>query len=200
MRITPHMAATLLSTVLLGGCAAVLHARPNPDRIAERGLASLERGDYESAIADLEWVSTHFPDRTAGRYALLALAAAELDPANPGRRPDSGAEALARFRAMDDNPPWTVPVASSLRGLALELSATADRARAAEATAARAERTARQAESRAREAARAASQARAQRESLGSRVVQLERELAVTRRQLAQSRGEVERMRRALGN
>jgi hypothetical protein len=200
MRTTPPVAGSLLIAICLAGCAAVLQAGPDPDRIAERGLAALERGDYEAARADLEWVSTYHPDRPAGRYALLALAAAELDPANPEGRPEVGAERLARFRATEGNPRWTVPVANSLRGVVLALSDAEERARVAEAAAARAERTARQAEERARGAAREASEARSQRTTLGNRVGELERELAQSRRQLAQMRDEVERMRRTLGN
>jgi hypothetical protein len=202
MRIRAHGLALFLVIACLAGCAALFEmgAGPHPDRIAERGLAALERGDFEEGIADLEWVSAHFPERASGRYALLALAAAELDPANPQRRADVGAELLASFRALDEKPLWTVPVANSLRGLVLELRDTQERARVAERAAARAERSAREAAERARAAARQASQAESRQASLGSRVADLERELAHSRQQLARTREEVDRMRRTLGN
>jgi hypothetical protein len=156
MRIRTHVPGSLLLAVCLAGCAALFQtgAHPRPEPIAERGLAALERADYDAAIPDLEWVSSHFPDRPVGRYALLALAAAELDPANPQRRPDTGAEILARFRAMEENPRWTVPLANTLRGVVLELRETEARARVAERAATRAEQSAREAAERARTVAR----------------------------------------------
>jgi hypothetical protein len=201
MRIHPNLPASLLLAVGLAGCATLFQtgSEPRPEPIAERGLAALERGEYEAAIADLEWVATHFPDRPAGRYALLALAAAELDPANPQRRPDAGAELLASFRAMEENPRWTVPLANTLRGVVLELREIEERARVAERAAARAERTARETAERARTAASETSRAQEQEAALRNRVAALERELARSRQQLAEMRGEVQRMRRALG-
>jgi hypothetical protein len=201
MRIPPHVAGTLLMAGYLAGCATLFPgARPSPEQVAERGLAALERGDHVAAIPDLVWVSTHYPDRPAGRYSLLAIAAAELDPANPTGDPDAGAVLLAKFRALSDNPSWTMPVANSLRGLVLELRDARDRARMAERARQRAERVAGEATERAREVAREASRAEAQSATLGNRVGQLERELAESRRQLAEARDEVERMRRTLGN
>lgn len=198
MRTTLPVAGSLLIAVCLAGCAALFQAgdRESPEQIAERGLLSLERGDYASAIADLEWVSTYFPDRPAGRTALLALAAAELDPSNPDRRPTVGAELLARYRTLEESPAWAVAVATAMRGLVLELRDTEARAEAAERAAARSQRLARQATERAREA----ESAEAQRVSLSNRVSELEQELARSRRQLAAMRDEVDRMRRTLGN
>jgi hypothetical protein len=193
MRTHAHGPALLLIAVLLAGCASLLPGGTTPDLIAERGLDALERGEYGAAIADLSWVATHHAERPAGRYALLALAAAELDPANPERRPDEGADHLARFRAMEDNPRWTVPVANALRGVHLELRDTEERATTAERAAAEAQQAA-------RSASRDATQARSQHSSLGNRVAELELELAETQRQLTRARSEIERMRRTLGN
>lgn len=195
MRIPPQAAGSLLIAVFVAGCATLLQAgsSPGPEQIAERGLAALERHDYDAAVADLSWVSTYHPDRPAGRYALLALAATQLDPANPGGRPDVAGELLATFRAMEDNPKWTVPLANTLRGMMLELRDVQERALAAEGAAARADRSA-------REAVDQASQVRAERTALANRAVELERELARTRHQLARAREEVERIRRTLGN
>jgi hypothetical protein len=200
MRTIWPVTATLVMAIVLAGCASLLRGGPSPERIAERGLAALKRGEYAVAIADLEWVATHLRDRRAGRHALLTWAAAELDPANPEPRPEVGAELLAEFRTLEDNPPWMMPVANTLRGLMLALRDTEERARIAERSALRAERAASEAAERARGAAREASQAEARQASLGNRVSQLERELAQTRQQLARERGEVERMRRALGD
>jgi hypothetical protein len=193
MRTHAYGPALALVAALLAGCASLLPGGATPDRIAERGLDALEREQYAAAIADLSWVATHYPDRPAGRYALLALAAAELDPANPERRPDAGAEHLASFRAMEGNPRWTMPVANALRGVLLELRDAEQKARAAERAAAEAQQAARSARGE-------ATQARAQQSSLGDRVAELERELDETRRQLTRARGEIERMRRTLGN
>jgi hypothetical protein len=195
MRIPPQAAGSLLIAVFVAGCATLLQsaASPTPEQIAERGLEALARHDYEAAIADLSWVSTYHRDRPVGRQALLALAAAELDPSNPGGRPDVGAELLAAFRAMEDHPTWTVPVANTLRGLLLELRDAQERARVAEDATARADRSARQ-------AVEQASQVRAERTALATRASELERELTRTRHQLARAREEVERIRRTLGN
>jgi hypothetical protein len=200
MRIHPHRSAVVLVSLWLAGCATLFQGGPSPERIAERGVAALEHHDYDAGMADLAWVSTHFPDTPAGRYALLALAAAELDPANPRGRPEAGVDLLARFRAMENNPPWTMPLANTLRGLVHELRDSEERANVAEREAARAQRSARAAAEQARGAAREAARAEAQRSAMGSRVGALERELALTRHQLAQAREEVERIRRTLGN
>lgn len=197
MRTIWPVTATLVMALVLSACASLMGGGPSPERVAERGLAALERGEYAVAIADLEWVATHFRDRRAGRHALLTWAAAELDPANPERRPEAGAELLAEFRALEDNPPWLGPVANTLRGVVLELRDTEERASIAERSALRAERAASEAAERARGAAREATQAESR---LGNRVSQLERELAQSREQLAGMRSEVERMRRALAD
>jgi hypothetical protein len=202
MRKPVPLAGSLTVVVLVAGCATILQAGPRaePDRIAERGLSALERDDFQGAIPDLEWVSTHFPDRPSGRYALLALAAAELDPANPHRRPEVGAALLGEFMAREGNPRWTSPIARSLRRTVLELRDAEERVVAARQAASRSAQAAREAEERASDAAREAGQAEARRASLGSRVAQLEWELAQSRQQLAEMRDEIDRMRRTLGN
>jgi hypothetical protein len=182
----------------LTGCAALLQpdSRPGPDRIAARGLAALEEGDYQAGLADLTWVSTHYPDRAAGRHALLALAAALVNPANPVGSLDDGAEVLATFRALPDNPPWTAPLANSLRGLLLELRDARDRTDAAERARAGAEQSAREASERAQTAAEKAA---AREAALEEQVADLERQLEESQRRLAAARAEVARMRRTLG-
>jgi hypothetical protein len=189
---------TLLGYVILaaavGGCATLFQGggRESPERVAERGLEALERGDYDAGMEDLRWVTTYHSDRGIARYALLALAAAELDPANPNRQMESGSERLSELRALADNPPSTVPVIRSLHRLTLELQEEKERAD-------RAEGAARAASERATVAAREADEAQSGQAALRSRVGTLERELELSRRQLAEARREVARMRQALG-
>jgi hypothetical protein len=196
-----YVPALVLTAFGLAGCAALLQGdRLRPEPVARRGLEALERQEFDAAITDLTWVATHFLDRSVGKHALLALAVAELDPGNPGRRPEEGAEHLARFRRLTDWPPWTVPVANALRGLALEVRDAEARARRAERAARRAVREAREATARADEAGESERNARTENRSLRTRMSRLEAELQETREQLEEARVEVERMRRILGS
>ena len=63
-----------------------------------------------------------------GQRAVLALAAASLDPRNPNRRIDMGATYAARYLNDNTKAAWTEPVGETLYLMALELGAT-ERAR-----------------------------------------------------------------------
>jgi hypothetical protein len=196
----PRVPALLLATLCLTGCSALFQSRPpTPEEVAERALAALARDDHQAAIPDLEWVHTHFPDRPIARDAMLAHAAAELDPANPDRRPDVGTDLLGELRLQEDGPPW-LPVTHALHRVALELRATRERADQAETARDRARQAARLAAERGRLAAGEAGRARQEAESLQNRVASLERQLAQSRREAEAMRREVARIRRALGS
>lgn len=194
MRTHRNLLGYLILAAAVGGCATLFQGggRESPERVAERGLEALERGDYEAGMADLRWVSTYHSDRGIARYTLLALAAAELDPANPDRQLEAGSERLSQLRALPDNPSWTVPVVRSLHRISLELQRERERADQAEGAA-------RAARARATVAAREADEAQTGQAALRNRVSALERELELSQRQLAEARREVARMRQALG-
>jgi hypothetical protein len=192
MRMQRLFLGYLLLAAATGGCAAWFQGeRESPERVAERGLEALTRGDYDAGIADLRWVSTYHPERGIARYTLLVLAAAKVDPANPDRQLDAGSDRLSELRALPENPNWITPVAGSLHRLILELQLERERAE-------QAERSARAARERATAATREVGAAQNEREALRGRVAQLERELQASRQQVAAARQEVARMRRAL--
>lgn len=193
MRTHARLLGYVILAASLGGCATLLPgSRESPERVADRALEALEHGDYAAAMADLTWVSTYHLERAAGRYSLLALAAAELDPANPERRPEVGRDLLTEYRVLTENPKWTVPVANAFHRLAFELEDTSERAERAERERDRAMAEARRATGEAREA-------QEERGSLQGRVSQLERQLEASLRETAEARRELARMRRALG-
>jgi hypothetical protein len=193
MRTHRTLLGYLILAAAVGGCATLFQGggRESPERVAERGLEALERGDYDAGMADLLWVTTYHPDRGIARYALLVLAASELDPASPDRQLESGSERLSELRALPDNPSWTLPVARSLHRLSLELQEERERADEAE-------RAAQAARELATVAAREAEEAQTGQAALRGRIGALERELELSRRQLAEARREVARMRQAL--
>jgi hypothetical protein len=178
----------------LAGCATLLQGdgKESPEQVADRALEALEWGEYAAAMPDLIWVSTYHLERPAGRYSMLALAATELDPANPERRPEIGRELLSEFRTLSENPPWTVPLARALHRLAFEVEDVRERAE-------RAERERDRARAEVGRAAEQASEAQREQGLLQGRVAQLERQLEASRQETAEARRELARMRRALG-
>jgi len=107
------------------GCAALASAdrAPEPEAQLAAGLAALEHGEYSRARSHLGWVYSNHWDEPAGRQALLALIAADLDPRNPDRRLANAAELAARLVTGDEAPAWTSPLGESLYLIALELGA-----------------------------------------------------------------------------
>lgn len=129
-RIVPLLVATLLT-----GCATVLHRTSEPDARLDAGLLALAEKDYPVAFDNLVWVVTNHPDEPAGRRALQALVALDLDPRNPQRRINVGAQLAARFLRRDDVSAWERPLIETVYLLAVELGAAEERAAQAEANA-----------------------------------------------------------------
>ena len=107
------------------GCATLASAdrEPEPEAQLEAGLAALEHGEYSRARSHLGWVYSTRWDEPAGRHALLALIATDLDPRNPDRRLANAAELAARLVTQAEAPAWTSPLGESLYLIALELGA-----------------------------------------------------------------------------
>ncbi len=124
-RVPPLLMAALLAAAALGGCAGLLNQRggPDPDAVLARGLAALDRGEYKGSHEDLTWVYINYPDRPVGLRALIALAAAEMDPRNPRQRLNVGTQLLERIFDKGTLPPWEEPLTETLYLLGLDLGA-----------------------------------------------------------------------------
>lgn len=187
----PPFAVLLLLLLVLPACASTPPNRdPEAAERLSRGLRALAERDYDAAHQDLSRVMAREPRTEDGRRATLVLAAAELDPRNPGRRPDVGADLTARYLADPLAPPWTVPVAETVYLLARELGAppptgtvSPDRELPVLPGPSIAEEL---------------QQARAERDSLAGRVTELEGRVAALELQLAERDQEIARIRRAL--
>ena len=109
-------------TAGVAACATLRGDRgPNPQAQLSQGLAALAAHDYTGARPLLERVYLEHWQEPAGREALLALAAAELDSRNAERRLGVGAELAGRYLSQESVAAWTVPAAESLYLLAVEL-------------------------------------------------------------------------------
>jgi hypothetical protein len=89
----------------------------------ESGLRALANGDYLAAHTDLAWVAQHYGNEDTGQRALLILAAMEMDPRNPARRPAVAADLAASFLRLPERELWVDPIAQTLYLQALELGA-----------------------------------------------------------------------------
>ncbi len=204
----------LLLAVCTSGLAAcsVLHLAQGGDaeNHLQAGLGALDTADYGRAARQLTAAYQASPDDEDGRHALLALAAAELDPRNPQRRMDEGARLAGGYLRLRTEERWVAPAASTLYLMALELGAVTARADSAQAQAdsARAEAGAAQ-----RTLARVdralprlpgepitvrLARLQAERDTLQARVHQLDDALAEKDRQLAEKTEEIQRIRRTL--
>lgn len=136
--------ATLLvavPAVVLVGCATISSAfRSGGDDRFKTGVQALSNGDYNTARSELSWVAQHYSGNDEGQRALLILAALEMDPRNPTRRTDVGADLAASFLRLPERDTWVDPVAQTLYLLDLELGAAEQRAEAAEAAQQRTQR------------------------------------------------------------
>jgi hypothetical protein len=104
------------------GCASLRYAdQPRPETVLESGLEAHQEQEFVSAYSQLSWIYENFWDRAVGERALLAMAAVELDPRNPGRRLGTGAEIASWYPELPTAQPWTAPVARTLQALAVEL-------------------------------------------------------------------------------
>lgn len=92
-------------------------------RALEHGVLAMESGDFRLAAERLAPVAAICPVDALGRQAMLLLAASELDPANPARRPDAAAELAAFQLARRAEGEWEGALASRLYTLALDYGA-----------------------------------------------------------------------------
>jgi hypothetical protein len=114
----------LIAAVACGimGCATVtsVFGTRGEDRF-DAGVQALRDGDYEAAHRALAWVLTNYGHEKVGQRAAVLLAAAELDPRNPNRRIDVGADLASGYLRFEDRQEWLDPVAQTLYLLGLEL-------------------------------------------------------------------------------
>ncbi len=116
--------AVVLGTTLLWGCAT--GAPPNPTQELRAAVADLEQDEFgpaRAALLDALSPCTTGPD---GRRALLVLAAADLDPANPDGSPNEAALAAARYLSLDAPSPHERVLARALFRLALDRGGSAE--------------------------------------------------------------------------
>lgn len=203
----PWKRSALLAALLVVpfSCARLRLGSPtaSPHERLSRALVALDSGQYAPATQQLLEIASMYPDRAVGRQALLAAAAAELDPRNAERQMDQGAALLAQYLRRSGAADWTQPQAETMYLLSLELGAAADRAEQAEAEAARA---------RAAQSLAAAKLPRLpgapltdriddlqrERDRLAARVKELETSNAGLQKQLADTVQELKRIRRTL--
>jgi hypothetical protein len=106
----------------LAGCATLGGLdRPGAETALRHGLESYEQQDFQTAYDQLSWIYANFWDRPVGERSLLALAAVELDPRNPGRRLREGADLASWYPTLPFRSAWQIPVSRTLEGLAREL-------------------------------------------------------------------------------
>jgi hypothetical protein len=117
----------------LAGCATLSSVTTSSaEKRFDSGVRALASGDYATAHKDLAWVAEHYPDKDEGQRALLILAALEMDPRNPARRAEVGADLAATFLRLPERDSWVDPVAQTMYLLGLELGAAEERAQRAE--------------------------------------------------------------------
>jgi hypothetical protein len=196
-----------VSVLVSAGCASARGAAANPETELNSALQLLDRGDYRTATEQLLKISNEHPGTPVGQRAVIALAAASLDPRNPNRRIDMGATYAARYLNDKTKAAWTEPVGETLYLMALELGAT-DSARAqAESDAADARAEAERVKAQAgRPLPRLPGQSFAarmkgtevDRDKIAGRLAQLEQQLQQRDKQLADSVAELQRIRKTL--
>ena len=120
-------------TLVMVGCATVSSVwRADEEQRFAAGMRALANADYAVAHRELAWVAEHFAHKSVGQRALLVLASMEMDPRNPSRRTDVGADLAATFLRLPDRDDWVDPVAQTMYLLGLELGAAEERAQRAE--------------------------------------------------------------------
>ncbi len=186
------------------GCGRFRSAPPTPTPRQRfvAALAALDSGHYAPATQALSALSQEYGEQAVGRQALLAAAAAAVDPRNPQRQLDEGAALLGRYLRESRPDDWVQPLAQSLYLLSTELGGAAERAQQADAAA--------RALARADESQRALPHlpgapvtARIddlahERDRLAAQVKELETTSAGLQRQLADTVQELKRVRRTL--
>jgi hypothetical protein len=122
MRRTTVLVAAVACMVTSCATAASIWSSKSADRF-EAGVRALKAGNYNAAHTDLGWVAQNFQHEQEGQRALLLLAGLELDPRNPNRRPEVGADLAAGFLRLPDREQWADPLATTLYLIGNELGA-----------------------------------------------------------------------------
>lgn len=127
MRTKAWTMAVAVVVATSSGCA-VVHPRPADPAQARMssiraGVAAQDRGDFATASNRYATVAAICPVDELGRQASLLLAAAELDPRNPGGRPQVSAELAAFQITHPGGPEWMQPLAEELYLTALDQGA-----------------------------------------------------------------------------
>jgi hypothetical protein len=125
--------ATLLVTAVACisvGCSSLW--RGGGDNRFDAGVRALVMGNYAGARSDLSWVAQNNQRTEEGQRALLILAALEMDPRNPNRRIDAGAELSASFLRLPTREEWLEPIAQTLYLVGIELGVAEQRVEQAE--------------------------------------------------------------------
>jgi len=123
--------ATLLVVAVAlaaAGCATIKGRQPDRDERFRTGLQALANGDYPRARTEFSWLAEHDANQRLGQSALLVLAALEMDPRNPQRRPEVGSDLAGQFLRLPERDAWIDPVAQTLYLLGIELGMAEERA------------------------------------------------------------------------
>lgn len=120
MRWTTALVAAVACVVTSCATVTSIWRDQSADRF-EAGVRALKAGNYAVAHGDLAWVAQNSQHEKEGRRALLLLAGLELDPRNPNRRPEVGADLAAGYSRLTDRDEWMDPLASTLYLLGTEL-------------------------------------------------------------------------------
>ncbi|MEX0891653.1 MAG: hypothetical protein WEB88_05725 [Gemmatimonadota bacterium] len=183
----------------VAGCATLGLGGPSEEEASlEAGLAALAAGDYRTAHEHLEWTARTHPDEVEGQRALLALAAAELDPRNPARRLWATADLAERYLELPEAPGWTRPLAESLFLVAAELGAAEESAVAAESENRRLRFEGSTVPDRLRDAASARDAALVERNELQTRLDSMERVVSIRNDSITALNKELERIRKLI--
>jgi outer membrane protein assembly factor BamD (BamD/ComL family) len=176
-------------------CATLRPSKPSDNDLRfNNGVKALNSGDFATAESTLNTIVQAGTTEQLNQRALLVLAAAQMDPRNPNRKIESGAQLAARFLLLPERDLWVDPIAQTLYLLGLELSQAEQRAD-------RAEQQAEQAQAKQRELPKltgptVSARIKAveqERDRLAKRVSSLEE-------QLAQSQRELERIKKTIKN
>lgn len=116
------------ATLFLAGCAS-FGSMAGEESVEEVQVPSaevarlIEEEDVATASEELKGLASRCESGEAGREAVLALAALEIDARNPAAFPAAAAQLAARYLQYPSAPAVSVRVAESLYLLALDLGA-----------------------------------------------------------------------------
>ncbi|MGQ0813761.1 MAG: hypothetical protein ACT4O1_04780 [Gemmatimonadota bacterium] len=97
--------------------------RADHEQRFDAGVRAMTNGDYALAHQEMSWTAQHFGHKTEGQRAVLLLATMEMDPRNPGRRPEVGSDLAASYLRLPEQEDWASPMAQTLYLIGLELGA-----------------------------------------------------------------------------